>query len=663
MSADEARPPKRARQACEPCRQDAPVNGLLAHTVNVLASIVSMPTSPMKDPTLLGRCVRREPVRSVIASTTATSRNRPTYPESTGNVPVQESVTRYQRNEQTVLSASRLFLTYCSCQPLPLFHHDSFFASLSARDTELVDAIQALAFRFSEGGITDPIIEQQINIQTENCRKQVMDRLANGTVELSTLQALCLLSLIEHTAGNTTRAGANLKLASYLLESLKPNCTEFPKNLENTRDETELCHWSIHILCNLLDDPSQLSVTAPGNQPYGAPLRPQERFFMPGPNHRADRGLSEPKGDHGLLACVIRLSDVWKLARIYASTRVDQESAPPWSPQSDYSIITFSHTEIESQTPLKYRLHASRFPDTSPADILEKRAYWGPWLFIQLVWHAIPCILNHPFLLSMRLKNFRHTMPQSFLRNSFEQITLHTGWILYFVDLLETKQYEVSDPTLGQCVAVVATIYLQHSFVDELSFREKAQAGFEKCMRFLRRMALRWPHIERQVRNLQQLRDSISAGEVQQQDPSLHAARDSGRQWLFNVNLLSQILECNNASQAYNPSGDIFGPELARDRVAYASRSGTFTPDPDFTFIGVPGISGHKTVAKEVVTYPPNQLQSQVDLMYHVSPSAPIDLSNLLDNQPGLLDAPEAAFLQPYDYGRAIENWLNFSAA
>lgn len=26
-----------------------------------------------------------------------------------------------------------------------------------------------------------------------------MDRIANGTVELSTLQALCLLTLIEHT--------------------------------------------------------------------------------------------------------------------------------------------------------------------------------------------------------------------------------------------------------------------------------------------------------------------------------------------------------------------------------------------------------------------------------------------------------------------------------
>ncbi|QGA12645.1 hypothetical protein EYB26_000289 [Talaromyces marneffei] len=601
MSTDDARPSKRARQACEPCRRKR------------MADIESRLEAMMDR-------FDRESVRSIIPSSRATFRNRPAYSEPVEDMSDQESIFR---NKQALLSASRLFLTYCNYQPLPLFHPESFFASLDARDTELLDAIQALALRFSDEGITDPNIEQQIRLRTESCRKRVMERVADGTIELSTLQSLCLLILIEYTAGNMIRAGTNLKLASYLLKSLKPNCSEMPRNLEKVRDEVELYHRSIHILCNLLDDPSQLSVTAPGNLPYGFPLQEQ-------------RGFSEPKGDNGLIAHAIRLSDVWKLARIYASTRIDQESAPPWSPQSDCSIITFSHMETESKTPLKYRLHASRFPDTSPADLMAKREYWGPWLFFQLAWHAIPCILNHPLLLSIRLKNFRHTMPQSFLRNSFGQITLHTGWILYFVDLLETKQYEILDPTLSQCVAIVATIYLQHSFVDELTFREKAQAGFEKCMRFLRRMALRWPHIKRQVRNLQQLRDSFSASDVQQQqqqDPTLQPTHGSGRQWLYNVSLLSQILECNNAGQAYDSPGDIFGPVLARDRAAYASTTANITPDPDFTFIGVRGISGHKTVAKEAATYPPDQLQPQIDLdMYHVLPSAPIDLSNLMGN-------------------------------
>lgn len=158
----------------------------------------------------------RESVRTIIPSPTTTSRNRPTYPEPGKNVPVQESITLWisfseipnllsilifkrGRTKQAVLSASRLFLTYCNCQPLPLFHHESFFASTDARDIELLDAIQGLALRFSDGGITDPNIEQQIRFLTESCRKRVMDRIANGTVELSTLQALCLLTLIEHT--------------------------------------------------------------------------------------------------------------------------------------------------------------------------------------------------------------------------------------------------------------------------------------------------------------------------------------------------------------------------------------------------------------------------------------------------------------------------------
>jgi hypothetical protein len=90
-------------------------------------------------------------------------------------------------------------------------------------------------------------------------------------------------------------------------------------------------------------------------------------------------------------------------------------------------------------------------------------------------------------------------MPQSFLRNSFEQLTFHSGWVVHFIELADAKNFEISDPLIGHCVAIVATIYLQHSFVEDEGFNRKAQTGFEKCLRFLRNMGRRWPHIERQV--------------------------------------------------------------------------------------------------------------------------------------------------------------------
>lgn len=413
-------------------------------------------------------------------------------------------------------------MTYCNCQPLPLFHHDNFLASLTHRDAELMDGLQALALRFTEGGVADPDIEEKIRQKTASCRNRVMTRVAAGTVELSTLQTLCILTMIEFTgeipvkshdhvsvlheetsvdvfaAGNAVRAGSNLNLATFLMKSLNPCGSRYLTNLETERDEKELCRWSIHMLNNIFSDTSRLAVT--GEKALADSFSLQRSTSSKSDISQApDVKSYQQIVDRGLLAYTIQLSEVWLLARIYANERNHQNSPPPWSPQSDYSIITYQHMENESQFPLKHRLHASQFPETSAASLNRQRQYWGPWLFMQIVFHATPCLLNHPFLLSIRLKNFRQVMPQSFLRNSFDQIVLHAGWIIYYVELLEMKDFDISDPTIGHCVAIVATIYLQHSFVKDNSFRKRAQVGFEKCIRFLRRMAVRWPHIGKQV--------------------------------------------------------------------------------------------------------------------------------------------------------------------
>lgn len=212
------------------------------------------------------------------------------------------------------------------------------------------------------------------------------------------------------------------------------------------------------------------------------------------------RGNSgDSKLDIGINGTSVYTSELWAMASNYAASHVGVDAHPPWSPNSDYTMINFRHCEHESLMPLRFRLHASRFQDHPPAELQAHRDYWSPWLFFQLVWHAVPCLANHPFLLSMRLRNFRRTMPQSFLRNSFEQLTFHSGWVVHFLELIEAKNFEVSDPIIGQCVAIVATIYLQHSFVEDEAFNRKAQTGFEKCLRFLRNMSHRWPHINRQV--------------------------------------------------------------------------------------------------------------------------------------------------------------------
>ena len=100
-----------------------------------------------------------------------------------------------------VVAIAELYLSYCESQPLPLFHRGSFLESLGTRDPEIIYAMLALSIRFAEDQYLDVNdLIARINGYTEVARSLVMKRVSEGPVELSTLQALCLLSLVDFTS-------------------------------------------------------------------------------------------------------------------------------------------------------------------------------------------------------------------------------------------------------------------------------------------------------------------------------------------------------------------------------------------------------------------------------------------------------------------------------
>lgn len=195
-----------------------------------------------------------------------------------------------------------------------------------------------------------------------------------------------------------------------------------------------------------------------------------------------------------------RLGDTWQMIRAYASSHVSSDSVPPWDSRSDYNIVMQSHLRIDCAIPMKYRFSADTdLNNQTPDDLQKDRKHWSALLFLQVVYATVPCVLNHPFLLSMRLRNFRYTIPQSFVQQSYDHITRHAGWITYFISSADKKNFRPTDPCLAHCVAIVATIYLQHSFVETAHLRERAQFGLETCLRFLDRMGMIWPIVANMV--------------------------------------------------------------------------------------------------------------------------------------------------------------------
>lgn len=141
----------------------------------------------------------------LLLETCCSSRSEPQIPTES----LVPSVTLSMRSSsitlppwEEIIPIAELYLLYCDSQPLPLFYRDSFISTLPTREAELLFAILALAFRFSYTHHSRADSTSLINGYAEVARGLVMKRVSEGPVELSTLQCLCILSLVDFTSMN-----------------------------------------------------------------------------------------------------------------------------------------------------------------------------------------------------------------------------------------------------------------------------------------------------------------------------------------------------------------------------------------------------------------------------------------------------------------------------
>jgi hypothetical protein len=98
-----------------------------------------------------------------------------------------------------ILHIGEKYLLYCDCQALPLFDRSTFMRKLKEREPEVLFSLLGLALRFNDDGPYYKAQAKLIKDYVEAARALVMKKVMDGDVELSTIQTLCLLSLIDFT--------------------------------------------------------------------------------------------------------------------------------------------------------------------------------------------------------------------------------------------------------------------------------------------------------------------------------------------------------------------------------------------------------------------------------------------------------------------------------
>jgi hypothetical protein len=260
-------------------------------------------------------------------------------------------------------------------------------------------------------------------------------------------------------------------------------------------EEQRRVFWSIHHLnqqyaphdrqLNMLRDihnPKYMAVNVDS---------PREMGLKP-PQTPQENGMSTLRA--GIWAYMVQLSTLWSEVQHYASHCASGDLTPPWSVDSGYSIIGAHLMNMETEFPTSHRYDSVRFHEQSPEALQEDRGYWTPWLYLQFTYHAVHSVLNHPFLYSWRpQQSAQLSVPNTFWRTSSELALIHSTWTARLIDMIEEKDYTISDPFLAHAVAIAATIHIYYCPAAEPSVRESAQRKLETCTRFLSDLATRWP--------------------------------------------------------------------------------------------------------------------------------------------------------------------------
>ncbi|KAF5659313.1 c6 transcription factor [Fusarium circinatum] len=403
------------------------------------------------------------------------------YPTSHPSVKSESENSSLRPSHSDIAVGIALYFEYCHRQPIWCFERDEVRDFGSMHD-ELACSILALTLRFSENG-------DQAKLYANNAKSLIMLRIANGTVDLATLESLCLLSYSSFIDGNVHLGQFHLGLAHQLCRSAMLDVDSVYGMQDPMSDRKKRLFWSLQMLEQsygrqegLLSVPTEIwrpaYSTTRGSMSDHDPRAPK----LP----RDDLGCQH-QNEPGIWNTSVHLGWVWSQVRKYVSDCAHNNIKEPWRHDSMYAKVLADFMETENRIPMCHRYDTVKFYERKVEDLKIHRDYWAPWLKEQFTYHVIPTVLNHPFLYIVGAQhNPNLAIPNTFWRRSSELALLHSTWIVRMIDMVVDKQVPLADPFFGHVAAIAATVHLYYCCAAAARLKHKSNTDFAKCRRFLK---------------------------------------------------------------------------------------------------------------------------------------------------------------------------------
>ncbi|KAJ6069209.1 hypothetical protein N7499_011096 [Penicillium canescens] len=263
-----------------------------------------------------------------------------------------------QPSSSAIAKAIDLYFEYCHRQPIWCFNRDEV-SDPSCLSEELVCCLLALTSRFSRD-------RDHLEHYGDSARSLIMLRMANGTVELETIESLCLLAYSSFLDGNIHLGRFHLGLALHLCRSATLDLESSYVGEGPTTERKKRLFWSLQCL----------------EQSYGqqngflcVPSEILRAFYVSSSSDRRLQSESEAKppplptddlgcltsSDIGIWSLAVHFGWVWSRVRTYVSDCARNRLKEPWRHDSMYAMVLSDLTEIENKLSQCHRYDSVKF--------------------------------------------------------------------------------------------------------------------------------------------------------------------------------------------------------------------------------------------------------------------------------------------------------------
>lgn len=392
-----------------------------------------------------------------------------------------------------IQSEVEVYLKYFHDQPYTVFDKDWLLQHANSLPSDIAFPLVALTRRLS---VNSPGLAGRSISTGRFCAERAWNILSSqyqdGKTGLSFLQGTFLNAQLEFADGNAARGCASVALGLRVIQYFGLNQGKGLSDLAKTEAEARRrIAWAFFMLDRSYNASRNYSLCLSDNH---------FTLFFPSSSNgdspvrstlHGKKITQEQKVDQGIMACLVQLYALWGKATEWVFEPLATSTLPPWQTGSALSILESDWMEFETQFADKHRYMNVDFKRRAREEP-DARPYLSSWLCVQFLFHSIQCLLHHPFVTMIKLRNLSCNLSATFLQKSFETSLIHSRWIVRFIKEMAEVDVQLCDPFFGYLAAIAATIQLEHTGNKNPQIALLVNSEFRTLVDFMTELSAHW---------------------------------------------------------------------------------------------------------------------------------------------------------------------------